>query len=94
MSDAGLTLRLVPALPGWLFREDGTLSFTFLGKIRVTYHNPARADVFPGGAISVRKIRIVVGKGETAEVEGAELEEPWASRIRERGVASMDVYLG
>jgi hypothetical protein len=94
MSESGLALRFVPALPGWLFREDGTLSFTFLGKIKVTYHNPGREDVFPGGAIDVTKMRVSGEEGDTVEVEGARLEEPWASQVRERRVASMDVFLG
>jgi hypothetical protein len=37
---------LNPKIPGWLFPEDGVLSFTFLGHTRVRIHNPSREDTW------------------------------------------------
>lgn len=39
-----LLLTLEPKLPGWMFTEEGTVSFTFLGEVQVIYHNPTKAD--------------------------------------------------
>lgn len=41
-----LQLTLSPIIPGWLFPENGKLSFTFLGSIAVTYVNPDRKDTW------------------------------------------------
>jgi hypothetical protein len=38
-----LSLKLEPALPAWLFTDDGTVEFNFLGRVAVTYHNPRGA---------------------------------------------------
>ena len=45
MRDGELCLAFKPTLPDWLFREDGTLTFTFLGRCAVTYrkHHPITA---------------------------------------------------
>ena len=40
-SKDGLQLTLKPALPSWLFDNDNKISFTFLGSVNVTYHNPS-----------------------------------------------------
>ena len=55
MKDGELRLALRPALPGWLFREDGTLAFTFLGQCVVTYHNALKRDTYAPG-MAVRSI--------------------------------------
>ena len=39
-----LQLIFRPVLAGWLFNDDGTVTFTFLGGVQVTYHNPAKTD--------------------------------------------------
>lgn len=41
-----LTLTLHPILPEWLFAEDNTVSFTFLGEVTVTYVNNKRLDTW------------------------------------------------
>ena len=35
--DGELQLSLLPAIPGSMFNEDGTVSFTFLGKVKVSF---------------------------------------------------------
>jgi hypothetical protein len=92
MSESGLKLTFAPTLPGWLFNEDGTLSFTFLGRVAVTIHNPKRRDLFPNGDVVIEKLELLSETGEIATINGASIAEPWASRIRERHVKRIDVY--
>jgi hypothetical protein len=91
-SGSGLTLRFTPALPGWLFRDDGTLRFTFLGRVAVTYHNPQRKDLFPDRFRGTPKIRIRSSTGEQVEFHHGQIPEPWASRVRKRKVDTIDVF--
>jgi hypothetical protein len=94
LSESGLAFQPSPALPGWLFREDGTLSFTFLGRVKVTYHNPGRQNLMPGKEIGVQRIHLVTEKGEAVDIEGAAVRQPWASRIRESTVTTVEVFFG
>jgi hypothetical protein len=94
VADSGLTMEPDPHLPGWLFRDDGTLYFTFLGSTRVTYHNPARDDLLSGANSRIERIRLENQAGETKQIEGGVVPEPWASRMREGGVKTMDVFFG
>lgn len=94
VSEGELAFQPSPALPGWLFREDGTLSFTFLGKVKVTYHNRARQDLMPGKDVRIRRIHLVTERGDTVEIEGAVVPPPRASRIRESTVTRMEVFFG
>lgn len=41
-----LILEFKPALAGWLFDEEGKISFKFLGNCMVTYHNPQKIDTY------------------------------------------------
>jgi hypothetical protein len=40
LENGQLVLAIEPILPGWLFKEDGTFTFRFLGMCDVTLHNP------------------------------------------------------
>ena len=86
-----LVLYLRPALPGWLFREDGTFSFRFLGTCDITYHNPQRRDTFAPG-IAPKKIRILPRSGEPIRVEGGVIPPPFAAMLRDGEIKSVDVY--
>jgi hypothetical protein len=92
MGDQGLMLNLTPALPGWLFKDDGTLRITFLGSIPVTYHHPERTDLFPGEGYEAGRVVVRDPDGNSHELGSGPIVEPWASRIRDRQVAAMDVY--
>ena len=94
MTDRGLVLEFQPALPGWLFAEDGTLSFTFLGNVEVVYHNPSRVDLFPDGDVRVETINLVTTSGETVQLDTCRIAEPWASKVRAKKVVRIDVFLG
>jgi hypothetical protein len=41
-----LQLAFSPVIPGWMFPEDGRVTFTFLGAVEVVLVNPAKADTW------------------------------------------------
>jgi len=89
--DSGeLCLRLQPALPGWLFDKSGTLSFSFLGKARVTYYNPQREDIFTGKN-QIQRMSLNMGDKQV-EVKGDIIRSPYASFVREGGIERIDVF--
>lgn len=73
-----LRLCLRPALPGWLFTQDGRFEFTFLGRCQVTLHNPARRNLFPGAA---RRIVLHTADG-VHSIDGADAPAPYAEAVR------------
>jgi hypothetical protein len=83
-----------PHVPGWLFRDDGTLCFTLLGGTQVTYHNPAKDDLLSGASGRIERIILESKRGEAKLIEGPVVQEPWASRLREGDVRTMDVFFG
>lgn len=87
-STDALQLTLSPVIPGWLFPEDGVVSFTFLGSIKVSYVNPSRVDTWKTSAVSV----VVVDKqGVTHTTEGGVLGEEAALQVRSLAVESITV---
>ena len=83
MKDGELRLALRPALPSWLFREDGTLTFTFLGQCIVTYHNALKRDTYAAG-MAVRSIDLHLESGECVVLPGAEVGAPYAVMVTGR----------
>jgi hypothetical protein len=93
LQDGKLCLQFKPALPGWLFDTDGKLSFTFLGQVHVTYHNPDRRDLFPGSGASVRTAILYLPGQRQIECPEGILVEPYAQMVRDGQVTAIDVYL-
>ncbi|NGM85202.1 cellobiose phosphorylase [Paenibacillus sp. 7124] len=89
-----LILRLEPVLPGWLFSEDGRLSFRFLGSAEVTYLNERRADTFGDAGVSVRSITLRDKAGSETRVEGCELAGAIAEGVRSGLYPELEVLLG
>ncbi len=92
VNDGELQLRFKPALPGWLFTDQGTITFRFLGQCTVTYHNPNRVDTF-NGETHIRRIVLTDRAGEQAEIAGDVIGAPWATKIRSGEVARIDLHL-
>ncbi len=88
-----LCLALRPVLPGWLFDTDGCVTFHFLGRCTVTYHNPERLNTFADG---VRILRIVLQPedGGAIEIPGGVIRAPHAALVRAGKVRAMNVFLG
>ncbi|MCD1260003.1 cellobiose phosphorylase [Paenibacillus athensensis] len=94
LRDGQLALSLRPALPGSLFKEDGTLSFTFLGRIPVIYRHPAKTDTFTGREPGkVLRYRLTYGDGRVELVEGADVKGELAEDIRSRHVVRLEAEL-
>ena len=87
-----LTLELRPILPGWLFPEDGALSFRFLGACTVTYHNPQRHATYGPQAAQPQHSRLEYTDGRTFELPGAEIPSPHAGALRRGLVCKLDTY--
>ncbi|AJC71243.1 hypothetical protein X802_02985 [Thermococcus guaymasensis DSM 11113] len=86
-----LVLTLSPALPGWLFDDEGKVSFNFLGRCRVTYHNPGKKDTWKLDMRGARTVLHLKGR-ETIEVEGNRVRGELAQMVREGKVEAIDVY--
>lgn len=84
-----LKLQFAPILPGWLFAEDGTASFTFLGSVLVTYVNPTKADTWK---ISPTSATITGVDGHTELVPGGVLGSVQAARVRNLEIKSITVF--
>jgi hypothetical protein len=90
--DSDLKLSFKPALPGWLFDENGQLGFTFLGQVPVTYHNPDRLDIYPDGAMRARRLILHMPDGGQVEFAGDTIGEPYAQMVRQGQIAKIDIF--
>jgi hypothetical protein len=88
----GLTLRLRPILPGWLFGKDGKVSFRFLGGALVTYVNPERRDTFGEDGARPARSTLFSKSGEAVET-GADIGAPYAEKARDGEISRIEVYL-
>ncbi|MDD2702412.1 MAG: cellobiose phosphorylase [Candidatus Omnitrophica bacterium] len=92
-----LTLKLSPALAGWLFyadKKDYTYSFKFLSKIDVVYHNPKRKNTFGKNSVSVKKISFKDKNGSPIEINSDIIPAPYAEQIRSRQITKIEAHLG
>ncbi|WP_410513251.1 cellobiose phosphorylase [Paenibacillus sp. BR2-3] len=91
--DGELALTLAPALPGWLFDEQGSLSFTLLGSTAVTYYNPRRADTFGENGAVIQNLTLEYQEGNAVEIPGALLRGIHAEALRRGEIARIGVVL-
>lgn len=84
-----LQLKLSPILPSWLFHSDGTFSFTFLGKVQVTYHNPEKVDTWK---VHAKHASVVLTNGEIVNDADGILEGDLANKVRNSQVKSIDIF--
>ena len=88
-----LTLKLEPVLPGWLFDENGRVSFRFLGKTLVTYINPKRRNTYGKDGVKPSRLSLTLPDGEAADISGPVIDAPYAEKIRSGGAAKIDIFL-
>lgn len=93
LKDGMLTLSLAPALPGWLFDEAGSLSFTFLGGTEVTYINPKRGDTFGEKKVEIQTLTLVFRDGNSTEVSGALIRGEDAEALRQGKITQIRAVL-
>jgi hypothetical protein len=92
VQDGQLYLAFRPVLPGWLFDETGTITFTFLGSCRVVYHNPERLDTFKDGGFEPSRIVLRPREGPVVELTGAVIAAPYAEMVRSGLVEEIRIY--
>ncbi len=56
LKDGKLYCKFTPQIPSWLFKEDGSFEFKFLGNIDVEYINPERKNTFGENKANIYKI--------------------------------------
>jgi hypothetical protein len=92
VQDGELCLEFKPALPGWMFDERGTVTFTFLGRTQVTYHNPDRTDVAPHVRLAISRVVLHTPNDQEIELGESTIRPPYAEMVRTGQVTTMDVY--
>ncbi len=90
LEEGVLVLAFKPVLPGWLFREDGTFTFRFLGTCTVTVHHPERTDTWRAG-VAIQRIELH-SEAETVRINGAMIGPPYAERVRSGEFTSIDLF--
>lgn len=93
-NDGELQLELSPILPGWMFNDEGKVSFRFLGATDVTYHNSERRDTFGQDGVSAIKYIITDVNGETVEFNGNVIGGKYAELTRNGNIKAIDIYFG
>jgi hypothetical protein len=90
LEDGELVLAFKPVLPGWLFKEDGTFTFRFLGMCTVSIHHPDHKDTWRDG-VEIRRIE-VHSDAETISIPGGVIGAPYAERVRTGEFTSIDLF--
>ncbi|UCG01357.1 MAG: cellobiose phosphorylase [Candidatus Heimdallarchaeota archaeon] len=88
-----LCLEFKPILPNWLFDENGSVTFNFLGNCVVTYQNPQKLNTFNNGT-KVKEIKLEIKGGEIVNLKGSKIRAPYASMIRTGKINSISILLG
>eukprot|EP00555_Chaetoceros_dichaeta_P003014 CAMPEP_0198248510 /NCGR_PEP_ID=MMETSP1447-20131203/259_1 /TAXON_ID=420782 /ORGANISM="Chaetoceros dichaeta, Strain CCMP1751" /LENGTH=1219 /DNA_ID=CAMNT_0043932919 /DNA_START=97 /DNA_END=3756 /DNA_ORIENTATION=+ len=103
-NDGTLKMHLKPAIPAWMFEDDGenaadptydedgykTVSFKLFAHIPVTYHNSKGSDLF---GIAPDKYKVTMADGEVHNVQGSVIPTNLAVAIRKLySVQSIDAY--
>ncbi|MNI49265.1 hypothetical protein D3C73_1038660 [compost metagenome] len=91
--DGELAVSLAPALPGWLFDQQGEVSFTFLGHTKVTYHNPRHLDTFGQGGVLIQSLTLAYCDGTVSRISGALLRGAEAEALRRGDIAEIRAVL-
>ncbi|MFO8145141.1 MAG: hypothetical protein R6T89_05385 [Candidatus Syntrophosphaera sp.] len=70
-----------------------TFSFMFLGRILVTYHNPARGDTFGPDPVSPASWKLTDQQGNSRSFQASVLSGGIARQVRDRGIHRIEVEL-
>ena len=85
-----LVLQIDPALPGWLFTDNGTFTFRFLGQCEVVLINPLRRDTFAKG-FKINRINLYQGAQVITFHQGV-IPSPYAHRVRAGEFTRIECY--
>jgi hypothetical protein len=92
VEDGKLGLRFRPTLPGWLFDKEGRLTFTFLGRVPVTYHNYDKRDLFPDNGMRAQSMTLHLSDQRQIECVGDIVDEPYCRMVRAGQMRRIDVH--
>lgn len=97
LSEQGdLTLKLQPAIADWMWTDEGTLTWKFLGAIDVTYINADKTPTWGPDAAGVAKFELFQNSDDdqpVATVDGAVLPAPYAADVRDLKYAKITVTM-
>ncbi|MEI3612502.1 hypothetical protein [Pseudogracilibacillus sp. SO30301A] len=88
-----LHFQLQPTLPGWIFKEDGTVSFKLFSSIEVIYCNKNRCDTFGQDAVRPGSYTVVYKDGRKYEIFDSTINGSMAYDIRNNIVSKISVKL-
>merc|ERR1711908_30260 len=89
IEDGQLALSMKPVLPSWLFKDDGTFSFLFLGAVKVTYHNENLQNSWE---TTISRVVVTMHDDSKEDFHGPTIYGEAAEKVRS-SVKSMDVYM-
>lgn len=89
LREGELCLALRPTLPHWLFRADGTLTFTFLGHCRVTYRISSTSAVHT----QVTAVTLDLPAGDRLRLPGDVIAAPYAEMVRRGEIRQIELHL-
>lgn len=93
-SKGELNLTFAPILADWLFdSKDRTYTFTFLSKIRVTYHNHKNKNTFGKNSCSPCRITFNDKNNKSVELTSDTIPAPYAEQVRSRLITGIDIFL-
>ncbi len=90
VEDGVLVFNLQPKLDGSFFTKEGEVSFTFLGRIKVTYINPSRKSTTANYLVS--KIELFANDGKTVVNEPV-IKGKLAKKVRDLGFKEIKIYI-
>lgn len=93
VKDGKLTLSLAPILSGEMFDREGKVSFKFLGKVLVTYHNSLRTATFGEQGVRPHRYVLTTFENESVEIGGSSIRAPYAQMVRDGRIARIEVHL-
>lgn len=89
-----LSFQLSPALHKDMFKEDGTVQFTLLGEIPVTYSNAEKQHTYGQKGVKPIRYSLQYADDHVKVIEGNRITDQEARDIRNKHVKSMHVTLG
>jgi hypothetical protein len=96
MENGQLCLAFSPALPGWLFDDEGKVTFTFLGRTPVTINNPSQLNTWQNEeAHLLRKhstLLYIPGQGQIEFPDGI-VRAPYTEMVRSGQVEAIELFL-
>jgi len=92
--EGALQLTLKPVIASWMWSDEGTVSFTFLGSTTVTYHNEAKSDTYGDDSPPAKKVFVsfVEPTMEQVAIEGGVIPKEYAEMVRDKLVSAIDMH--